>query len=1340
MGTRSKRRRGSVSRGVLAALCLGLVLLWQAPHPLAASGAKGESGIEARETLLGKMSRYREVGVPELGAEGREAILKGGEFSREPVSFASADMDGDGVLDLICGHKAGTQGVVEILFGDVASLFPRTAGGDAAPPFLDRRLRVQVETVPEVMAAGDFNGDGVPDLALGCKGAPFFLIYGGDRKGALTSAHKVALAGGLAELRAGEFNRMDGRLELAALLDTPGGAAVNLYFPGSAEAFARPLVVALPAPCKGLVFGQILGDKSLDMAVLGKKDLFLIAGHGDPNPFARAHEVTRHSLPFSGLALALGDFLGDSGAELAVSGDDGKVHFFDAGGGGLCPQTVDLPGGLSGGASQVFASGRFSTSLKDNLLFVAPSEAVVQVLILDQAHADEGAVPVRRSILKKTGKPMEGSQSAAAASEGWGTASTVPEGPLSFCWAPFPAKVRPGAVHFMRLNGDALEDVILAQPGSSSPVGLWMSDALTTFTVNNTGDESDGDTGDGICDTGNAEDGFTGICTFRAATQQANATPGMDTIVFAIGSGHKTITATWDYSISEAVTINGTTQPGFAGTPIIEIDLNTLNSIFLTAGNSVIRGLVVNRAGWHCLQMTNGGNNTIQGNYFGTDVTGTLARSDSGQSGIGVFCNGNTIGGSTAQAKNLASGNINEAGIAVAGDNNTIVGNICGTNVTGTQALGNIIGILVSQDVDSGQSGDNNLIGDAGAGNLLSGNTMDGIQVSYGASGNLIQNNIIGLDAAQTKAIGNISTGVHIDGGDASKNTSDNTVGKPALPNVVSGNDGIGVAIVDAATQNTLIHGNLIGTTAGGAAFGNGDYGILVGSAGPVFIGGDTADVNPILYNLGGIFMNSLDNPENPIPLSIKNVLVQENDAMGLIAAGVSLSLENVAIIGNKGGITCIGDFSATHIEVTDNPTGILCMGKTLYLDDGTITENGTGVLFAGSLEATVENTLIEDNRLFGLIATAIPTGATGDALAFNPVTVRDTEVTGNGQLGILGIGDITLNSIGAAWHKMAGVVTLSNSLGVMGADVITNGVGMAAISKGNVSIIGADLIGNTLGLVALGGTRVDVAATDISGNFKGGMIGVSAGVSVRNSAMIENAGLGVATLGKSVSLVNTVSKKNKLGGLVLFAGDLTMGTEEEGEWIFSENEGTGLLSLGKGEVLGSSLQASLNGKNGIFSFGNFSARGCSLVENGANGFSGTQSTATLEDATISGNQQDGVHLSGGQSVIEGNDISGNTGNGVSLKRGEASLSYNGIHANGADGVLLKRACETLLTQNNLFDNGGFGVNAPRRCKEAPVSAESNWWGDAEGPKGPAGDGVHGDVDYTPWLTAPNAL
>jgi CSLREA domain-containing protein len=121
--------------------------------------------------------------------------------------------------------------------------------------------------------------------------------------------------------------------------------------------------------------------------------------------------------------------------------------------------------------------------------------------------------------------------------------------------------------------------------------------SAATFTVNSTGDGADAAPGNGVCQTATP-----GECTLRAAIQEANATPAADTINFNIlPGGIQTITPlTALPTIFWPAVIDGTTQPGFAGSPIIELSGAIAgpagaDGLNITAGNSTVRGLVINR-------------------------------------------------------------------------------------------------------------------------------------------------------------------------------------------------------------------------------------------------------------------------------------------------------------------------------------------------------------------------------------------------------------------------------------------------------------------------------------------------------------------------------------------------------------------------------------------------------------------------------------------------------------------------------------------------------------------------------------------------------------------------
>jgi CSLREA domain-containing protein len=170
--------------------------------------------------------------------------------------------------------------------------------------------------------------------------------------------------------------------------------------------------------------------------------------------------------------------------------------------------------------------------------------------------------------------------------------------------------------------------------------------AQATLTVNTTNDVNDG-----TCNVTH--------CSLREAITAANANAATDTIAFNIpGSGVRTILPTSPLPIiTHPVIIDGTTQPDFLGTPIIELDGTSagasVNGLVIQAGSSTVRGLIINH-----FRQTGGGNNgngivlavnggnTIQGNYIGFDLDSLSqysTRNDS--SGILISTANNLIGG-----------------------------------------------------------------------------------------------------------------------------------------------------------------------------------------------------------------------------------------------------------------------------------------------------------------------------------------------------------------------------------------------------------------------------------------------------------------------------------------------------------------------------------------------------------------------------------------------------------------------------------------------------------------------------------------------------------------------
>ena len=86
------------------------------------------------------------------------------------------------------------------------------------------------------------------------------------------------------------------------------------------------------------------------------------------------------------------------------------------------------------------------------------------------------------------------------------------------------------------------------------------------------------------------------------------------------------------------------------------------------------------------------GDNTIEGNLIGTDSTGTVAIPN-GNDGIELAAIGDVVGGTTAATRDVISGN-NQYGLVLENNATDILveGNFIGTDKTGTQPLANGVG------------------------------------------------------------------------------------------------------------------------------------------------------------------------------------------------------------------------------------------------------------------------------------------------------------------------------------------------------------------------------------------------------------------------------------------------------------------------------------------------------------------------------------------------------------------------------------------------------------------------------------------------------------------------
>lgn len=251
-------------------------------------------------------------------------------------------------------------------------------------------------------------------------------------------------------------------------------------------------------------------------------------------------------------------------------------------------------------------------------------------------------------------------------------------------------------------------------------------------------------------------------CSLRGAILAANAGPDADRIEFALpptDPGFVPAGAHWRIEAQSSMPnnagdleIDGYTQPGaLANTlapdaggsnAVLKVELRNAGSSQNTGLDSgsanfnarfVLRGLAISRFASQVV-LVGGGAHQVEGNFLGTDITGTAA-SLTGNSGlgIGVRIQGEgpyTVGGETPAARNLMSG-LSSGIVSFAVPNGLrIVGNLIGTNAAGTAAIANRnygIDLLTYRDVTIGGV-------TPAARNVISGNELSAIQLGNGSA------------------------------------------------------------------------------------------------------------------------------------------------------------------------------------------------------------------------------------------------------------------------------------------------------------------------------------------------------------------------------------------------------------------------------------------------------------------------------------------------------------------------------------------------------------------------------------------------------------------------------
>jgi hypothetical protein len=621
-----------------------------------------------------------------------------------------------------------------------------------------------------------------------------------------------------------------------------------------------------------------------------------------------------------------------------------------------------------------------------------------------------------------------------------------------------------------------------------------------------------GDNGDNANPTPNS---------LRAAIVASNNAPvgTVTTIDFSIGTGAQTISLVAPLpTLANPTIIDGTTQPGYAGRPMIQVDGTQAGagaigfSLDDDSHNSTIKGLEITGFNGGGILDDNGNSNVFTNDVIGLHVTGTLPR---------VIANGTFGVEIRDQANNNTLSNLVVAGNQFNGvviNNSTgtaLTGSFIGTDSSGTASLDRN-GVALGNGV-SGGGGSGVVINGSATNTTLSGdvivnNESFGVLITgSGTTKNTLAGNKIGVDRTGTTALGNVLDGVAVISG-----ASGNFIGQPGQGNVISGNGHSGVWLsgfdnagktsgnivagnfigtngagsgaipnaMDGVVVNNMATSNTIGTTdAGGSNVisGNSEWGVFISDAGTTFnvvqddfIGTDATGKTalPNAFNGLDILNGATNNTVGGTATSARN-LISGNLHEGVLIGGSGTS--NNTVEGNFIGTDVTGKAFLASTQ----------QGDGVYVGLGASNNTIGGQNPVGAFNTAAWN-VISGNSTSGILVT--DSGTTGTVISGNFI---GTDVTGtaslpNGGNGVTIAAGTSNTTVGAETSGIANLNVISGNLG--------DGVSITSSSGNNLSFnyIGVDLNnqialpnrGNGVSIHAASGNRVNLDVIRNNGGY----------------------------------------------------------------------------------------------------------------------------------------------------------------------------------------------------------------------------------------------------------------
>ena len=625
--------------------------------------------------------------VNQVGQSGLVSPLVAGQA--QPLAMTSADVDSDGIADLLVGYSTPNGGSIVVYRGNLDAFAPQSDAsfqaigrGEFPSPFLPDALVFAVPVRPDFLATGDFTGHGHADLVVASRGGSTLYVFSNDGKGNFTPANTINLPGGVSALASGPFGSVASALIVGVSNSRQSFLAV---YAGSAQGLSPLAAFPLTGAATNINFGSF-GDLGAGIAFLSGGQVQLL--HGSPL------KVDTVSLPGTAVGLALGSFVADRypGLQIAILGSDGSVQIavhnqFDprpynsaeqqavrlaaihrqpnpilqpvATSGWRIVESFAAVGSVTPGQAPVFFRTRISNNGADDIMWIGAANGQMAVL----SHPDPAPGATTFSPGQISVKPYNGS---------------------------------PIAGMPMRLNVDGRPGIIALHQGQIAPAAsMPLPDPV--FNVNTTADGVH----PGACAAATA-----GQCTLREAILEANG----DTIMVPNGTYSLTIGrgATQDYSgntgalyVNHSATIVGASQAGVIiqwGTPSCvpaspcTVDLvmavNADSTTPFTNATASLSGLTIQNGVNHGSITTAAADGFAGGIEFDTGLSGTNTLTLTNV----TVTNNSTIDG---DGGGIAIFNTNDGTGAVTINSSTISNNTPKESTTGGSGLGG--GIYVGQ-------------------------------------------------------------------------------------------------------------------------------------------------------------------------------------------------------------------------------------------------------------------------------------------------------------------------------------------------------------------------------------------------------------------------------------------------------------------------------------------------------------------------------------------------------------------------------------------------------------------------------------------------------------------